>query len=145
MKRKVWAYIMRDRQGEQQLLVFEHTDKDAGIQIPAGTVDQGETPEAAMQRELLEESGLDIQTFSPLKTMEAVWESEQVQAHLFAAWAPLDVADDWTHEVTGQGEDNGMRFHYYWLPLKDWNKIYGDFKLGRAPLDEYLLHLRYGH
>jgi len=145
MKRKVWAYIVREKQSEHQLLVFEHTDEDAGIQIPAGTVDEGEIPETAMHRELLEESGLDIQTFSPLKTIEAVWEGEPVQAHLFAAWAPQDVADDWTHAVTGQGEDKGMRFHYYWLPLKDWNKIYGDFKLGREALDEYLLHMRYGH
>lgn len=54
-KRKVFAYIT---QGDR-LLVFTHTDfPEAGIQVPAGTVEPGEPPDAAVMREAVEESGL---------------------------------------------------------------------------------------
>ncbi|MBN1287486.1 MAG: NUDIX domain-containing protein [Anaerolineae bacterium] len=49
---KVTAFITRG----QELLVFEHPN--AGVQIPAGTVEVGEAPEAAALREAGEETGL---------------------------------------------------------------------------------------
>jgi 8-oxo-dGTP pyrophosphatase MutT (NUDIX family) len=53
---KVTTFIMRSTDHGVDLLLFEHPF--AGIQIPAGTVEQGETPEQAAQREAHEESGL---------------------------------------------------------------------------------------
>ena len=45
---KVYAYIT----SENQLLVFKHVDfPEAGIQVPGGTLDAGETPKAAVLRE----------------------------------------------------------------------------------------------
>lgn len=58
-KKKVHAYITREKEGVMQLLVFKHRDiREAGIQVPGGTVDEGETLEAAILREVQEESGL---------------------------------------------------------------------------------------
>lgn len=55
--RKVIAYITRGRGGETRLLVFEHVDNpDAGVQVPKGTVEPGETLENAARREVREES-----------------------------------------------------------------------------------------
>jgi ADP-ribose pyrophosphatase YjhB (NUDIX family) len=53
---KVTAFVTRIVQGRQELLLFEHPY--AGIQIPAGTVEPGEAPEAAAIRETQEETGL---------------------------------------------------------------------------------------
>lgn len=53
---KVTDFIIRRDGGAYELLLFEHPY--AGIQIPAGTVDPGETPEQAALREGWEESGL---------------------------------------------------------------------------------------
>ena len=54
--KKVVAYITY----QDSLLVFRHTDfPEAGIQVPAGTVDAGESVEAAVFREAWEESGLE--------------------------------------------------------------------------------------
>jgi len=39
------------------LLAFRHPT--GGVQLPAGSVEQGETPESAALRELLEETGID--------------------------------------------------------------------------------------
>lgn len=53
---KVTAFITRERTGVKELLLFKHPT--AGIQIPAGTVEEGETPEKAVKREVYEETGL---------------------------------------------------------------------------------------
>lgn len=53
---KVTAFILRQGPGGPNLLLFEHPS--AGIQVPAGTVEEGEYPQAAALREGGEESGL---------------------------------------------------------------------------------------
>jgi 8-oxo-dGTP pyrophosphatase MutT (NUDIX family) len=53
---KVTAFITRDTDAGRELLVFTHAD--AGIQVPAGTMEAGETPETAVLREAYEETGL---------------------------------------------------------------------------------------
>ena len=59
MKLKVMAYVVRREAGGWQLLVFEHAgDPQAGVQVPAGTVEPGEPLETALWRELFEESGI---------------------------------------------------------------------------------------
>lgn len=55
MKHKVLAYITN----AGRLLVFRHTGyPEAGIQVPGGTVAEGEPPDAAVLREAFEETGL---------------------------------------------------------------------------------------
>ena len=53
---KVTAFILRKLRGEMDLLLFRHPY--AGIQIPAGTVEENETFEEAVRKEALEETGL---------------------------------------------------------------------------------------
>ncbi|MDE0297826.1 MAG: NUDIX domain-containing protein [Candidatus Poribacteria bacterium] len=53
---KVTAFVTRERSGVKELLLFKHPI--AGIQLPAGTVENGETPVAAVMREVYEETGL---------------------------------------------------------------------------------------
>ena len=57
---KVTAFITRQIESEHQLLLLEHPY--AGIQIPAGTIEPSESPENAVLREVLEETGLTIST-----------------------------------------------------------------------------------
>jgi 8-oxo-dGTP pyrophosphatase MutT (NUDIX family) len=54
---KVTAFIIRKSKLGPELLLFEHPY--AGIQIPAGTVEEGESPETAVLREAEEETGLN--------------------------------------------------------------------------------------
>ncbi|MBK7895970.1 MAG: NUDIX domain-containing protein [Anaerolineaceae bacterium] len=53
---KVTAFITRERPAGRQLLLFQHPQ--AGVQLPAGTVDEGEGWETAVLREATEETGL---------------------------------------------------------------------------------------
>src|SRR5690348_7609122 len=50
------------------LLVFSHPDfPEAGIQVPAGTIEPGEGPEVAVLREAFEETGLSgLKLVAPL-------------------------------------------------------------------------------
>ena len=63
LKHKAFAYITHER----RLLVFSHPNHpEAGIQVPAGTVEPGETPHAAALREAAEEIGLSAERIAVL-------------------------------------------------------------------------------
>jgi 8-oxo-dGTP pyrophosphatase MutT (NUDIX family) len=53
---KVCVFVMRDGARGKEVLLFEHPS--AGIQVPAGTVELGESPAEAAVREVREETGL---------------------------------------------------------------------------------------
>ena len=55
---KVTAFVTRPAKDGYQLLLIEHPN--AGIQIPAGTVESNESPQEAVIRETFEETGLSI-------------------------------------------------------------------------------------
>jgi 8-oxo-dGTP pyrophosphatase MutT (NUDIX family) len=66
---KVTSLVLRTTQAGEEILVFQHPA--AGLQLPAGTVEDGESPEAAAFREVLEETGLsDIQLVKKLGVEE---------------------------------------------------------------------------
>jgi 8-oxo-dGTP diphosphatase len=122
MKHKVLALITREYAGQTQVLVFDHRDfPEAGTQIPAGTVDDGETLDGALWREIHEEAGL---------TADQLTLAGQVASHSHPDWGEAGIvehiyhltADDlpnvWSHTVQGEGEDIGFVFNYYWLPLQ---------------------------
>lgn len=68
---KVTAFITRAGPAGRELLLFRHPN--AGIQLPAGTVEVGETPEQAVLREAAEESGLaNLRMVRPLGSHEQV-------------------------------------------------------------------------
>jgi 8-oxo-dGTP pyrophosphatase MutT (NUDIX family) len=54
---KATAFVTRLVEGTAELLLIEHPT--AGIQLPSGTVELGETVEAAVLRETAEETGLE--------------------------------------------------------------------------------------
>jgi 8-oxo-dGTP pyrophosphatase MutT (NUDIX family) len=53
---KVTAFVVRQGGAGRELLILQHPF--AGLQLPAGTVEPGETPEAGALREAQEETGL---------------------------------------------------------------------------------------
>ncbi|HEY6738447.1 MAG TPA: NUDIX domain-containing protein [Actinopolymorphaceae bacterium] len=57
VQRKVTAFVTRGESASTELLVFWHAG--SGVQIPAGTVEDGESFEEAARREAAEETGLD--------------------------------------------------------------------------------------
>lgn len=116
---KVVAYIVRG----QEILVFEHDAQfsDAGIQVPAGTVDAGEEIAAAALREAQEECGLkDLRILR--KAQEYILfrntHKQFNRRHVFVM-ETRDERGSWTHQVAGRGSDQGMNFHYRWMPIAE--------------------------
>jgi 8-oxo-dGTP pyrophosphatase MutT (NUDIX family) len=127
MQIKVLAYITRAQQNETQLLVFTHRDHpDAGLQIPAGTVEESEEIEHALFREIQEESGL---TRSDLKLIRKLAEHPQPEwnniRHVFhlAALKPLPDSWNWlTNDYDNdeaRARDERLVFCYRWESLKN--------------------------
>ncbi len=72
---KVTAFITREADEVRQLLVFQHPN--AGIQLPGGTMEAGETPEIALLREVREETGLTaIKIVAHLDTIDRVLDGQ---------------------------------------------------------------------
>ena len=75
VKYKVFAYITN----RQWLLLFTHLNApEAGIQVPAGTIEAGESPEEAVLREVFEETGLSGKDTS----RSATWKCLRSTAHV---------------------------------------------------------------
>lgn len=110
-----------DRQG--RLLVFDHP-ADGGMQLPKGTVEPGETPEQAVRRELLEESGIDFRgELSSLGTLDRDCEAgvegnlrQHVQRwHVFLMHTVDLLPETFEHVATGSPEEEGLVFAFRWL------------------------------
>jgi len=123
-KDKVIAYITRRKDAKTQLLVFDHDEKycDAGTQVPAGTVDAGENHEEALKREIFEEAGIsDLKILKKFDQYTFFRDAQQCfnRRHVYHLEATKELPDSWTHQVTGDGMDHDLNFHYYWINLDE--------------------------
>lgn len=113
---KVLVYATR----ADELLVFEHADHDAGVQVPGGTVESGEQLTGAAVRELREEAGVVADDVEPLGVVDRPHPRRSVVHERLVFHVPVDEPRDrWTHVVEGGGEDDGLTFECYWLPLHE--------------------------
>jgi ADP-ribose pyrophosphatase YjhB (NUDIX family) len=141
MKQKVLAYIVRRGEGAWQLLVFEHAnDPGAGVQVPAGTVEAGERLEAALWRELLEESGLharDVALVAKLaEAPDPEWDNVR---HVYLLKEVGGLPNDWVTLVAGDGEDQGLVFEYSWVDIAPGLQLAGGQHRWLAQISEPLL------
>jgi len=122
-KQKALAYITRKASdGTHQLLVHVHRDfPEAGIQVPAGTIEPDETPEEGCLREALEESGLKkLRIVEKLghREVKAWWDSGKIHSrHFFHVLCDDTMPDAWSHTVTSGTADKDLVFNYFWVPL----------------------------
>ena len=94
---RVYAYIVR----KGRVAVFAHPDPDAGVQVPGGGVEAGESLEEAVLREVAEESGLPCEIVAYLgETRRRGWHPEggayDIERHYFHVVPAGPVAETWT-------------------------------------------------
>jgi 8-oxo-dGTP pyrophosphatase MutT (NUDIX family) len=118
------AYITRVKEGRKQLLVFTHRDNpEAGVQVPAGTANEGEEIEATLFREVAEETGL-----TGLHLERKLAQRDYIhpmtgnihERHFFHMLAPADTPDAWSWIETSGDEvpdEEGYVFNFSWLDL----------------------------
>ena len=121
---KAVAAVVRGDGAGAELLVFRHPL--AGVQLPKGTVEPGETPAEGVLRELEEESGLRLEVQPhPIGEWRRVLDGtfgERATGgvhlwHLFALDAPEGLPEGWTHDASGSPEEDGLRFEFHWLAI----------------------------
>jgi 8-oxo-dGTP diphosphatase len=126
-KVKVFAYITKG----SKLLVFEQPDSpEAGIQVPAGTLEEGETPEEGVMREAWEEtdlSGLKLSCFlgEQIRDMRD-YDKQEIHHRYFYHLLCEDAPETWSHGEFSPSDEHEHdarilrhRFDFYWVDLAD--------------------------
>jgi len=122
LKQKVLAYITRKSRGGVELLVFEHVGiPEAGVQVPAGTIENEEVPIEALKRELREESGIEVHEVPRFLGQFRYFRADRDEQQLRYVFHILksDLPDHWDHKVTGKGEDEDLIFRYFWINVSE--------------------------
>lgn len=128
-RRKVFAYITRGPEHQKELLVFEHQgEPEAGLQVPGGTIEDGEMLIDALYREVQEETGL------PRVVLEFVGkihkynyypehQDKVYERNIFHFEYTGERVDYWEHKVVSDGQDNGRTFQFHWEPVDHCPKL----------------------
>jgi len=112
---KAFGYITRTHEDQLQVLVFEQNSVGAGIQVPKGTVEEGETPLDAVKREMLEETGLTTLVVQALIAQDYFnHPSGVLQKRYFYHLTSDETRDAWQHHPTGLNEGD-LIFSFYWI------------------------------
>lgn len=119
---KAFAYVTH----RDLLLVFRHPESpEAGIQVPAGTIEPGESPARAALREAAEETGPErLELVAELGTadfdMSPFGRDEIQRRHFFHLSVRADPPGAWRH-AERHPSDGGppVPFEFFWTPLSN--------------------------
>lgn len=98
-----WAAVLCITPQRRVVLVrqYRHGVRGASLELPAGALERGEAPLAGAQRELLEETGYEGQTWQPLLEASIDPSRQTATAHFYCAQAAqqtrpprLDASED---------------------------------------------------
>ena len=120
---KVVAYIT---QGDK-LLVFSHPfHPEAGIQVPAGTIEAGEAPEEAVLREAYEETGLEklnLRAFLGMQEFDlsSYGRAEIQRRYFFQVEFYGESPAVWRHFENNRsdGSTEPIEFELFWVQFPD--------------------------
>jgi 8-oxo-dGTP pyrophosphatase MutT (NUDIX family) len=123
MRQRVFAFIIRHSIAGHDLLIFDHLGyPEAGVQVPGGTIEPGETPDDAIMREVHEESG--IETVTILRKLPAVEVTDwQLMAHPYLLRPTTYLPEHWDfttndfHDKEAKERGEPLIFCYRWTPL----------------------------
>lgn len=125
---KATAVLLRGEGATREVLVFLHPDVDGSgtsVQLPAGTIEDGEDPAEAAARELIEETDvLGAEVVALLGILDEP--SPEAYSADTAAHAPLPPRRRWVYHLTTTLPpperwtstcDCGASLECYWVPL----------------------------
>ncbi|MCC6244234.1 MAG: NUDIX domain-containing protein [Gemmatimonadaceae bacterium] len=123
---KAAACVVRTRARGPEVLVFRHPL--AGVQIPKGSIELGETAADAAARELAEESGIlegrvlrqvGWHQFEVGEDATSSEPSERQVWHTFLMAADAEQRDSWSQHASGSEVEASLVFEFFWLPLAE--------------------------
>ncbi|MDZ7953110.1 NUDIX hydrolase [Nostoc sp. DedQUE09] len=129
--KKVLAYVTK----KNKLMVFTHTDfPEAGMQVPAGTVEEGEEPSEAVLREIYEESGVKgvqiIELLGIYQYNMTPYRDEVQERYVYHLELTQSTPSTWRHwEIHPSTSKNPIAFDFYWVKLDSSNLGLADVKV----------------
>jgi 8-oxo-dGTP pyrophosphatase MutT (NUDIX family) len=121
VKDKVLVYVVR----EGRLLVFRHADysyEEVGIQVPAGSIRNGESPDDAALREAREETGLtDFKIVRKLGETEydiSPYRFEIQRRHVYQLELGEETPERWASQEDHDGKQEPTHFECFWIPVE---------------------------
>ncbi|MEH2171877.1 NUDIX hydrolase [Nostoc sp.] len=121
--KKVLAYVTN----KDELMVFTHTDfPEAGVQVPAGTVEKGEEPSEAVLREIYEESGVKgvriIELLGIYQYNMTPYRDEIQERYVYHLELTQSTPSTWQHwEIHPITSKSPIAFDFYWVKLDSSN------------------------
>ena len=121
LTKKVLVYCVH----EGRLLVFRHVDyswEEVGLQVPAGSIKEGETIEAAALRELQEETGYNC--FAIDSVLGTTWydlspyRDELQERYFVRAHVTGTLPERWESQEDHDGLKEPTRLECFWVPLQ---------------------------
>jgi 8-oxo-dGTP diphosphatase len=121
-KRKVLGLFIRPAgDGTCQLLTLTFEDAD-GLRFPGGNLDQDESPEEGLFREVEEEIGWQQPRILRLLGIHRYYKPfvrAAVERHDYLMSPPVETPHTWEHQVTGNGGDAGDIYTYRWIGMDE--------------------------
>ena len=119
---KACPVVLREAPEGTEILVFEHPL--AGVQLVKGTVEPGETPQAAALRELAEEAGL-----ADARILHVLGESADISEGQVWTFVRVDAGSLPNAWVFHTLDDGGHDFAFFWHrldaePDASWHPIF---------------------
>ncbi len=90
-----WGGVLALTEASEIVLVrqYRHGYGGLSVELPAGVIEEGEEPLAAVQRELLEETGFSADRWQPLLSVQTEPTRHTTRAHFFLATGARRVAE----------------------------------------------------
>jgi len=138
--RKVVAYVVH----RGRLLVFTHDDiplEITGVQVPAGTLEEGESAAEAAVREVSEETGLKVRVVRDLgvELYDVRPTKDEVHQRHFFQLAPVEerVPERWQAGEEHPSDGAAQRWTCWWTPLENGHALSAGFgsRLGRVEME----------
>lgn len=124
---KVMIYILNST-GDSVLAFTQKYSPEAGVQVPAGTIELDENPKEAAYREFAEETGLEIEIKLELFAITYFdmyeYKDELHLRHWYIGFADNVLSkSNWDYVEQREADESDIYYKYFWHPIKQSNDL----------------------